>query len=55
MNRRTAMLTFGIGALAAAIRAAKAGADPARPAPPPADPASGGYPAEMLIDWVRVF
>jgi hypothetical protein len=29
MNRRSAMLTFGI--------------------------ASGSYPADMLIDWVRVF
>jgi hypothetical protein len=81
MNRRNAMLTFGIGALAAAIPAPKAGADPSRPAPPPSapasgaqpggflfpvlnlavggsgggDPAAGSYPAEMLIDWVRVF
>jgi beta-glucanase (GH16 family) len=47
MNRRNVMLTFGIGALAAAIPAPKARAYPSRPdtpprpAPPPTAPVAG--------------
>jgi hypothetical protein len=49
MNRRNAMLTFGIGALAAATPARKAGADPSRPAPPPAAPALGAPTGSFLF------
>ncbi len=47
MNRRNVMLTFGIGALAAAIPTSKAQAKPRLPAPAPTAPApgaqAGGY------------
>jgi beta-glucanase (GH16 family) len=47
MNRRNVMLTFGIGALAAASPTPKASAYPSRPLPPPTAPVpgaqTGGY------------
>lgn len=57
------MMIAGFGALAAVMPTPKAGA--ALVAPSGAlvavggsgggDPVSGAYPAEMLVDWVRVF
>ena len=49
MNRRSAMLTFGIGALAAAIPAPKARAYPSRPALPPTAPAPGAQSGGFLF------
>jgi hypothetical protein len=55
MNRRNAMLTFGIGALATAIPAPKARAYPSRPetpprpAPPPTAPAPGAQTGGFLF------
>jgi beta-glucanase (GH16 family) len=56
MNRRSVMLTMGIGALAAALPAPKARAypsrpeAPARPAPPPTAPAPGTQAGGFLFD-----
>ena len=49
MNRRNVMMTFGIGALAAAIPAPTAHAHPTRPAPVPHAPAPGSQTGGFLF------